>query len=366
MDRLPPTPLTNDPLSEYLLPWSRVNKLHLLLALPPFTSLSAEQVIPHASPLLPATRFRKSEKSTFQAAYYPRQALNAARHVCMICVLDGEADIRIGVTERMALASPLIGRDAGGYTLRLTARTLLVVPPGVPYSDGSRGHWERPNPEDARSCLLWMLFLPQGVHMHICRTEGKTHSGGASQIICDTGYSRLLDALLGELNNSEPCQTEVTQHLVTALLLRLNYVRNPDRKKLLLDSLSSNAPMPFSLPSHTVSDKVVERACSYIQQNINAPLSVDRIAAGTHISPTHLNRLFRAELQSSVMAYVERMRVEASQNLLAGTDLSIRAVSQQVGYSHPNYFSQVFRRLTGKTPSHFRRHTAKEPDNTRL
>jgi AraC-like DNA-binding protein len=367
MDRLPPSSQFSDPLREVVLSWALSNKLRLLLAMPPFRAPEGVEIVPRRTPLLRATRFKQSALSAVRTAHWPRQAVNAAHHVCMICVLEGEADMRIGVTERMAIAAPEIDRDIGGYTLRLPARSLLVIPPGVPYSDGSRGHWERPQPDAAFSRLFWMLFQPQSVSTHLCLTDGAHHSSGASQTILDSGLNPFIEALLGELSTPAPHSLEIAQHLSAALLLRLVQSRSTHAAEEIAPETETYSPVPAeawlpSLPDHGTGDKAVERACRYILHNLNAPLSIERIAAGAYVSPPHLNRLFRMELHTSVMAYVAATRIEAAKNLLCETDLSIHAISNLIGYSHPNYFSQVFCRATGLAPRHFRRrHALSQP-----
>jgi AraC-like DNA-binding protein len=358
MDRLPPPPLSSNPLTEVVLPWALNGMLRLALAVPPFRALEQAQIVPHHGALLPTVRFKRPGPSSVQVAAWPEQSVNAVRHHCMICVLEGEADFRIGVTERMALAYPDTATDVGYYTLRLPERTLLAIPPGVPYSDASCGHWERPRPDSAYSRILWMMFLPRYVLTHICQTDGTRHSSGSSHMIRDGGVTPFVTALLDELRLPSSHPPEVARYLMTALLFRLGYAsrdttaattRLPQHNFDHMVDGESTAPSPVAM------NKSIELACLYIQQNLSAPLTLDRIAASVFVSPSHLNRLFRKELQTSVMAYVEAARVEAAKSLLRETELSVRLVSNQLGFSRPNYLSRVFQRTIGMTPSEYRR-----------
>ncbi|PJB62234.1 MAG: hypothetical protein CO095_18995, partial [Armatimonadetes bacterium CG_4_9_14_3_um_filter_58_7] len=65
---------------------------------------------------------------------WPKLGLVAMRFIQMGYVLEGEADLWIG-----------------NQILTLPTGTLLIIPPGVPHSDGSLPHWERPKPESAFS-----------------------------------------------------------------------------------------------------------------------------------------------------------------------------------------------------------------------
>jgi AraC family transcriptional regulator of arabinose operon len=65
------------------------------------------------------------------------------------------------------------------------------------------------------------------------------------------------------------------------------------------------------------------------------------------------------------MRHLQAVRLDAARRLLATTDLPVQAVARQVGYADPLYFSRVFRREVGKSPTGFREATgeAEGPSN---
>lgn len=82
---------------------------------------------------------------------------------------------------------------------------------------------------------------------------------------------------------------------------------------------------------------------------------LDELAALCAISEGHLMRAFKVSTGSSVHQYITRQRLQAAQALLRETRLPVAQVASQLGYSSAAYFSNAFRRISGVTPSHYRR-----------
>ena len=70
---------------------------------------------------------------------------------------------------------------------------------------------------------------------------------------------------------------------------------------------------------------------------------------------TKLKRRFKAATGSSLIDYLQNLRIEEAKRSLENTDLPIEEISERVGYSDASFFRRLFKRLTGLTPSHYRR-----------
>jgi len=94
----------------------------------------------------------------------------------------------------------------------------------------------------------------------------------------------------------------------------------------------------------------------FIRENARRPeLTAEGIARHFHISPTHLRRIFRAQLNSSPAAALASARLENAKRLLISRrDLPIGEVAMLCGYRSVYYFSQVFRDAEGLSPSRWR------------
>ena len=101
--------------------------------------------------------------------------------------------------------------------------------------------------------------------------------------------------------------------------------------------------------------QMVERAKDYIAGHYtDEQLSVEALCSHIHLSPTYFSTLFKREVGMSFTAYVTKVRMEEAARLLRETDEKTYRVAEAAGYSDPNYFSYVFKRHHGVSPSKFR------------
>lgn len=99
---------------------------------------------------------------------------------------------------------------------------------------------------------------------------------------------------------------------------------------------------------------LVKRARDFILENYDRPLKIEEIAAHLFISPSHLSRLFRQELDCTVLEYLTRVRVEEAVELLKRPEYSIEQVTKMTGFQDQSYFTKVFKKYIGVTPLVYR------------
>ena len=118
-----------------------------------------------------------------------------------------------------------------------------------------------------------------------------------------------------------------------------------------------------------VPDIDTAKALRYMWEHLAEPLSVTDIAEAVGVSRRKLDRHFRTHLHRTVNAELTRKRIERCCELLIGTGTSVRAITEQVGFTSENYLFKVFRAAMGTTPKQYRlAHRAKsgEAENGRL
>mgnify|MGYP001121474243 CR=1 FL=1 len=101
--------------------------------------------------------------------------------------------------------------------------------------------------------------------------------------------------------------------------------------------------------------RAVKGAKRIMENRFCEDLSLEAIASEVGLSAFHLSRIFKTATGSTVLDFLTTVRMEEARRLMRETSLSIKEISARVGYNDQNYFSRVFRRLTGTTPSAFRR-----------
>jgi two-component system response regulator YesN len=99
---------------------------------------------------------------------------------------------------------------------------------------------------------------------------------------------------------------------------------------------------------------IVSKAKTYIDENYEKELTLDSVARKIAISPYYLSKLFKDEIGENFIEYLTRLRIERAKKLLEENQLSIKEICMSVGYSDPNYFSRIFKKVEGVTPTEYR------------
>ncbi|GIQ67348.1 response regulator [Xylanibacillus composti] len=98
----------------------------------------------------------------------------------------------------------------------------------------------------------------------------------------------------------------------------------------------------------------VRKALQYADKYFHQDVSIDEVAEHVGLSNSHFCVLFKKETGYTFLEYLTKQRIEWACSMLKNTDTRIHNVSHMVGYQDPKYFSQVFKKLVGMTPSEYR------------
>lgn len=99
---------------------------------------------------------------------------------------------------------------------------------------------------------------------------------------------------------------------------------------------------------------IIEKVCSYIDDNLDKDLSLDVLANVADVSTFYLSKLFKEEKYESIVNFVTNKRLERARQLLSETKYSIKEITAFTGYNDQNYFSRLFKNKFGISPSEFR------------
>jgi two-component system, response regulator YesN len=99
---------------------------------------------------------------------------------------------------------------------------------------------------------------------------------------------------------------------------------------------------------------VLQRALHYIGQKYKEDISMEQSAEYVNLSPHYFSKLFKQHAGETFIDYVTRLRINEAKLLIAEKRLSLKEICYEVGYKDPNYFSRVFKKATGLTPSEYR------------
>ncbi|MFD0673829.1 response regulator [Cohnella sp. GCM10027633] len=98
----------------------------------------------------------------------------------------------------------------------------------------------------------------------------------------------------------------------------------------------------------------IQRAVAYIRDNLDRNLTLQHVANHIHLNPNHFSEVFKREIGMTYIEYVTNERIRRAMEMLDESSIKINEVAGRVGYEDVKYFSQLFKKITGKTPSEYR------------
>ena len=103
----------------------------------------------------------------------------------------------------------------------------------------------------------------------------------------------------------------------------------------------------------TIND--IERAAHYFKDNYNKQISIEQYAAEHLMSVNWFIHSFKSVMKMSPMQYIISLRIAMAKGYLENSAKSIAEISNEVGYENALYFSRLFRKYTGMTPTEYRK-----------
>lgn len=122
-------------------------------------------------------------------------------------------------------------------------------------------------------------------------------------------------------------------------------------------SLLGTLPIPLSPSPHRggLPPLLARRICEYIDSHLGEKITLNSLAATVGLSVDHFAHAFRQSVGLPPHAYLLHRRVEAAQNMLLHSDLSLSQVALATGFSDYSHLARHFARLVGTSPRELRR-----------
>jgi len=100
--------------------------------------------------------------------------------------------------------------------------------------------------------------------------------------------------------------------------------------------------------------KKIVSAKLYIDDNFNESIDLDRLSREACLSRFHFHRLFTRIYRLTPHQYLTRKRIEQARKCLAGYELTITEICNEVGFESIGSFSTLFKKEIGHAPTHYR------------
>ena len=169
-----------------------------------------------------------------------------------------------------------------------------------------------------------------------------TQTKGASKtqfgdIFCAAGGSAFYD--LGLLLIERYCGREISTQVA---------------KTQIIDSKRGNQNSYTNVTLHKPhSDQLVKQVQEFIEENFEQPIHISRLAAMVNVTPRTLNRRFQASVTMRPIEYIQAVRIEQAKRLLESGDVTIKSLTEQIGYDDISSFTRLFKRSTELTPKEY-------------
>ena len=108
-------------------------------------------------------------------------------------------------------------------------------------------------------------------------------------------------------------------------------------------------------PVHQEISQQTEEILRYIEEHLNEPITLKTLSEQFFFSSYYFHRVFKRAAGKSLAVYVRERRVSLACRLLSETNASAAEIGMQCGFQTPQSFTRTFKRMTGLTPSEYRK-----------
>lgn len=185
--------------------------------------------------------------------------------------------------------------------------------------------------------VYWVHFTGSNVK-NILRSYGITDDKRVFYTGTSLEYERIFKRMISELQR---CQADYQEMLVLLLRHLLILIHRQFTKERIL--------------KNEYLDSEMDQAAQYFNDNYNLDLSIEKYAASRGMSVSWFIRSFKEYTGSTPLQYIVSIRISNAQMLLETTSYTVTEIGRIVGYENPLYFSRMFHKQKGVSPSAYRK-----------
>ena len=231
---------------------------------------------------------------------------------------------------------------SGAVTERLGPGDLLFVEPGRDHVLASQPPGREPAAASAGTLLLCgYCEFADSTGTPLLETFPSLSIVREEELLRHPWLKSTLDQLSAEFSAQAPGAELVVNKLTEVVLvelIRINFGRE--------------ATAGFA---RALQDKQIARALQLLHGRPAEPWTLDKIAAEIGLSRAAFAKRFKAMVGEPMFAYLTQLRIQRARELLTDTHLPLYEIANRVGYDSDVAFTKTFKRMTGTTPTRYRR-----------
>lgn len=185
--------------------------------------------------------------------------------------------------------------------------------------------------------VYWVHFTGSDVR-NLLRRYGLTDETRVIYSGTSLEYARIFKQMIHELQQCQPDFAPMLSMLLQQIFISLH-------RQLSKERVIKNEYL----------ESEMELATTYFSENYNKPICVEDYAATRGMSISWFIRSFKQYTGTTPMQYIVSLRITNAQMLLETTDYSVKEIGDFVGYDNPLYFSRIFTKQKGVSPSNYRK-----------
>lgn len=221
-------------------------------------------------------------------------------------------------------------------------KTTIIDAPVVSFVTKGKLHRVIPKLKNGQ-CEMWVLrFKSEFIPETTFQLYSNYHDHATLYVQNETRFKSIIkicEVINGEMRQENP-ELNVVSHLLIALILTIESERN--KIKTGEGDWASNQ------------NTTIRSFLKILEENYQRPLGVEFYADKLFMSTRNLNLICKNILDQTVTEIIETRRLIEAKNQLTHSDKHISEIGFNLGYNDKAYFTNVFKKRTGKTPSEFR------------
>ncbi len=274
-------------------------------------------------------------KTSVVNANWREDRLQSARSPRLNFVLSGHVAIQLG-----------------DYVYHCRGGQAFIIPPGVPFPNGDKPHFD--SSEQAEPACEMFMMLPhyEGAICWInCEWQDESGNLGRDQNIASLSHSNAspyLLALMEEVQLDGKYQTAICNHLLGLIVTTLY------RELAATHIFRAGTILPEHVGASSAStEHPITAAQAYVRRHLRYRLTIEHVARQAYMSRTVFTTQFRQKTGKSFNEFVNDCRFEEAKRLLAESELGIVHVAAQIGLK-PSRMRLLFHERLGISPATYR------------
>lgn len=221
-------------------------------------------------------------------------------------------------------------------------KTTSMEAPFVSFVSKGKVHRVIPTLKD-KKCDMWVLrFKSEFIPETTFQLYAYYHDHATFKFPAGTCFNRLVtlcEIIFAEMNQENP-DLGVVKHLLSALFIMIESERNKIAR--IENKLDVN------------NNDTIQNFLKILEENYQRPLGVEFYAEKLFMSTRNLNLICKGILHQTVSEIIETRKLIEAKNQLINSNKNISEIGFDLGYKEKAYFTNVFKKRTGQTPSEFR------------